>query len=78
MQSNERVCVQPVTARGMPAVDQCDFYMLILLDQGVGEGEATCSCSDNQIVGVDKFASSFVKLPCEPTLLVLSCRTVFL
>jgi hypothetical protein len=55
VQTDERVRVQPVTARGAPAVDQ--RHLDVGLDhQRVDEGEAAGARSDDQIIGVDEHA----------------------
>ena len=57
MQTDEGVRVQPVTARGVPAVDHRHLD-LGSGHQRVDEGEAAGARSDDQIIGVDEQETS--------------------
>jgi AcrR family transcriptional regulator len=52
MQANERIRVQPMTARGVLAVDQRHLNVLRLGHERVSEGETARPRSDDQIVGL--------------------------
>ena len=53
VQADERIGVQPVTARAVPAVDDHHLYIGVV-DQGVGERQARGTGADHQIVGVQR------------------------
>jgi hypothetical protein len=58
VEPNEGVRVEPMPTRTWPAIDQRDLDIGLLLDQRVGEGEATGPGSDDQIVGANQVSSS--------------------
>jgi hypothetical protein len=53
MQLDERICVEPVSPRGVAAIDERDVDIRVI-EEGVGERHAHRPCADDEIVGFQR------------------------